>query len=185
MRKISIILFGIVLVAFLVIANNTAVAFFMSSGHVDPNYGSWDESTFTGTALYSFYADVPVNSVWIHFEPDIFNIDAIVAKDFDVLTPSDWTTLVPFTSLAISVGSPADTSNDPIQISFNYQLLGADMFNSAWEQSYLMFDMDNGFDFSFGSTNPSNPTPEPATMILFGTGLVGLAGLGRKKFMSK
>ena len=41
---------------------------------------------------------------------------------------------------------------------------------------------ENDVVIAFGSPTGVAPIPEPATMLLLGTGLIGLAGMGRKKF---
>jgi hypothetical protein len=58
-------------------------------------------------------------------------------------------------------------------------------FTGAHDSVQLYQDIIDGGDVFDGSVTPvpTSATPEPSTLALFGTGIIGLAGMARRKFL--
>ncbi len=197
--KISILL----LVALFLTSGNVLALGFSSSGYVNANLNnSWDSATSSGTAQFIFTIDEAwpsADRIQIEFENDIFDTSQFSLSDFTVINPSDWTMSLSTGSNGYvfsysSAGTPATQILNPILININYTLLDAAMYSAAaeagnpsgwawdegqaWALSYTMANTQT-FDLSSGST--AAPVPEPASLLLLGTGLIGLAGYTRKR----
>ncbi len=196
---------GLILVGSILVMSGVAMAFpyIEVEGFVDSRNAT---QTNLGDGLiqfegleYSFHVTGSMNGAQmdylsLEFENDVFKEITTGPYNYN---PDDWKSSSISSSSSIYFVSRADSNTQPgTPVGFGSGLsflVDAIIFESAlsdasqwdegqiWSQSWIASDTRGGGDG--GST--AHATPEPVTMLLVGTGLVGLAGVRGKRLLKK
>ena len=120
-----------------------------------------------------------------YVEDIILSVDNNDSYDVDYsVNNSDWSSLFSLSSAYGEVNWGMDTMGT---IAGDSEYVWQINFSVPVEAQYLrIYAIGGDNSYAVGELQSyGEPVPEPATMLLLGFGLIGLAGIGRKKFLKK
>jgi hypothetical protein len=146
-----------------------------------------DPGNYSSNSWYAFNPTLYPDGFGAYDDDDTLLFDADLTVQ--TLQIVGTTALInPFFTLNLSditVGLGYTMGSSPIIDAFANAPGGAMQITLQFGDENLPFVIESGAGDTGTYSGTAAPIPEPATMLLLGSGLVGLAGLGRKKFLKK
>lgn len=167
-------------------ANQTAFSTFTESGFtVSVQSGTFYVASGVG-AFGDPQPDVftqPSGTLVVTDGGGLFNFDSLDLGFFNAAGGSENYTITGFsngTSVYTQTGSLSDsTSGTFLTLNGTHQSTSITSFTLALSGNPNGIDVDN-----IGLNTVPSAVPEPSTLALFGTGIIGLAGVARRKFLN-